>query len=202
MRPPLASMSTRTGTVRTANSVSSSWLTRRSLDAGGAATSDGASARGGAGMNDDERGRSPCENHAAVAGPLDVTRGRERRFFLSSAAGMARATTAPATAPAATFAIVLTADFTFDSAGFSDLETALGEGFGAGLAAAFGDGLAAGLAAFFGDGFGAAFFGAAFFFGAVFFEGAAFFFDAPAFFLAGTSLAAFFFSAGFGFGAR
>ena len=67
MRPPLASMSMRTGTVRTANSVSSCDPTSRSDDAGGAATSDGASARGGAGMNDDER-FSPCENHAAVAG--------------------------------------------------------------------------------------------------------------------------------------
>src|SRR5947209_13200559 len=149
MRPPFDSMSTRTGTVRTTNSVSSCDPTRRSEDAGGAATSDGASARGGAGMNDDERGRSPCENHAAVAGPLDVTRGRERRRFLSSAAGTTRATTAPATAPAATFATVFTADFSFDSAGFA--------GFGAGFAAAFGAGFAATFAAGFGVGFFAAF---------------------------------------------
>src|SRR5436305_5348794 len=65
--------------------VSSCSATRRSDDAGGAATSDGASARAGAGMNDDGRG-PPCTNHAAVAGPLDVSFGRERRVrFLSSA---------------------------------------------------------------------------------------------------------------------
>src|SRR3954451_17422229 len=132
MRPPFDSMSMRTGTVRTTNSVSSCDPTRRSDDAGGAATSDGASARGGAGMKDDERGRSPCENHAAVAGPLDVTRGRERRFFLSSAAGTTRAATAPATTPAATFATVFTADFNFESAGFSAFGAAFG--FGAGFA--------------------------------------------------------------------
>src|SRR5437764_11263115 len=134
MRPPFDSMSTRTGTVRTTNSVSSCDPTRRSDDAGGAATSDGASARGGAGMNDDERGRSPCENQAAVAGPLDVTRGRERRFFLSSAAGTARATTAPTTAPAAAAATAFTADLTFDGAGFSAF------GFSAGFAGGFGFG--------------------------------------------------------------
>src|SRR3954447_22913828 len=124
MRPPFDSMSTRTGTVRTTNSVSSCDPTRRSDDAGGAATSDGASARGGAGMNDDERGRSPCENQAAVAGPLDVTRGRERRRFLSSAGAATLATTA-ATAPTAALATLFAADFTFASTAFSTLATAL-----------------------------------------------------------------------------
>src|SRR5918912_4347748 len=83
----MASTSTRIGTVRTAKCVSSCSATRRSEDAGGAATSDGASARAGAGMNDDGRG-PPCTNQAAVAGPLDVTFGRERRvrFFSSAAA--------------------------------------------------------------------------------------------------------------------
>src|SRR5205823_3895741 len=67
--------------------VSSCSATRRSDDAGGAATSDGASARAGAGMNDDGRG-PPCTNHAAVAGPLEVSFGRERRVrFFSAAAG-------------------------------------------------------------------------------------------------------------------
>src|SRR5213592_2823340 len=100
-RPPPASTSTRTGAVRTANSVSSCEATRRSDDAGGAATSDGASARGGAGMNEDGRGFSPCENHAAVGGPLEVTRGRERRFrFPSPEAPAARPATAPGAAPA------------------------------------------------------------------------------------------------------
>src|SRR3954468_19109925 len=137
MRPPFDSMSMRTGTVRTANSVSSCDPTRRSDDAGGAATSDGASARGGAGMKDEERGRSPCENQAAVAGPLEVTRGRERRRFLSSAGAATRAAPAPTTAPAATLAIVLTADLTFESAGFSALADGLAAAFGAGFAAGF-----------------------------------------------------------------
>src|SRR2546425_6812763 len=103
IRPPLASTSTRTGTVRTANSVNSCEPTSLSDDAGGAATSDGASARGGAGMNDDDRGFWPCENQAAVGGPLEVTRGRERRFRLppSLPAAAARPATAPAAAPAA-----------------------------------------------------------------------------------------------------
>src|SRR5258706_5168399 len=105
-------MSILTGTVRTANSVSSCDPTRRSDDAGGAATSDGASARGGAGMNDDDRGFSPCENQAAVGGPLEVTRGRERRRRLPSltTAATRPATTAPAapaTAATATRATIL-----------------------------------------------------------------------------------------------
>src|SRR5216684_3414688 len=139
MRPPPASISIRTGTVRTANSVSSCDPTRRSEDAGGAATSDGASARGGAGMNDDDRGLSPCENQAAVAGPLEVTRGRERRRFFSS---VARA----GAGAAATFA----AGFTFGSAAFSTF---------ADFAVVF----AAGLAAAFDAAIGAAFFRAGFF---------------------------------------
>src|SRR3954447_1650473 len=123
-------MSTRTGTVRTTNSVSSCDPTRRSDDAGGAATSDGASARGGAGMKDDDRGLSPCENHAAVAGPFEVTRGRERRRFLSSA-------TLGAAGAAATFA----AGFAFGSDAFSAFAGLAGfAGFAAGLAATFGAG--------------------------------------------------------------
>src|SRR3954453_8164611 len=148
MRPPFDSMSMRTGTVRTTNSVSSCDPTRRSEDAGGAATSDGASARGGAGMNDDERGRSPCENQAAVAGPLDVTRGRDRRFFLSSPAGTTRAATAaPTTAPAAAAAPAFTADFTFDGAGFSAFGFGVGFAVGFAVGFGFGAGLAAGFAA-------------------------------------------------------
>src|SRR3954451_4863538 len=88
MRPPFDSMSMRTGTVRTANSVSSCDPTSRSDDAGGAATSDGASARGGAGMNDDGRGLfSAVDSHAATGVPFEVTRVRERRRFFSSAFG-------------------------------------------------------------------------------------------------------------------
>src|SRR5216684_3940342 len=86
-RPPPASTSTRTGTVRTANSVSSCSATRRSDDAGGAATSEGASARGGAGMNDDDRGFSPFTNQVAEIVPPDWTRGRERRERFFSALG-------------------------------------------------------------------------------------------------------------------
>src|SRR5258706_13731770 len=147
-------MSIRTGTVRTANSVSSCDPTRRSDDAGGAATSDGASARGGAGMNDDDRGLSPCENHAAVAGPLEVTRGRERRRFFSSA-------TRAGAGAATTFA----AGFALDSTAFSTF---------ADLAGVFSTGLAAGLAAAFDAAFGSALLGRAFsgsaFFAAAFFS--------------------------------
>src|SRR4051794_22517014 len=77
----------RTGTVRTVGAMRSSWRIRRSDDAGGAATSDGASARGGAGMKDDGRGLSPMCSQFATGPPLEVTRGRARRArFLSSAA--------------------------------------------------------------------------------------------------------------------
>src|SRR5216684_591322 len=193
MRPPPASISIRTGTVRTANSVSSCDPTRRSEDAGGAATSDGASARGGAGMNDDDRGLSPCENQAAVAGPLEVTRGRERRRFFSS---VARA----GAGAAATFA----AGFTFGSAAFSTFAD-FAVVFAAGLAAAFD--AAIGAAFFRAAFFGATFFGAAFFcaafFGTAFFEAAFFgaaFFEA-AFFLGAGFFGAGFFGAGFFFGA-
>src|SRR5438128_3145357 len=98
IRPPPASTSTRTGTVRTANSVSSWLATSRSDDAGGAATSDGASARGGAGMNEDGRGFSPWVNHVATAAPLDEmrVRGRRDRFF-SGTGGRAFGTTFAAT---------------------------------------------------------------------------------------------------------
>jgi len=72
--------------------VSSCVATSRSEDAGGAATSEGASARGGAGMNDDDRGFSPCTNHVADGGPLDCTRGRDRRErFFSTGRGVGRA---------------------------------------------------------------------------------------------------------------
>src|SRR5258708_32882986 len=90
-RPALASTSMRTGAVRTANAVSSSCDTRRSDDAGGAATSEGASARGGAGMNDDDRGFVPWENQVAGAAPLEGAFARERRrFFSASGGGAAR----------------------------------------------------------------------------------------------------------------
>src|SRR5258707_15072949 len=80
-------MSTRTGTVRTERSARSSLRIRRSEDAGGAATSDGASARAGAGMNDEGRGFSAALSHAATGAPLDWTRGRDRRArFLSLSA--------------------------------------------------------------------------------------------------------------------
>src|SRR5437879_2311265 len=65
-------------------------------------------------MNDDERGRSPCEHHVAVATPPDCTFGRERRArFFSSAGVTTRFTTvaAAATAAAATFATVFTTAF-------------------------------------------------------------------------------------------
>src|SRR5437764_5637313 len=134
IRPPLASTSTRTGTVRTANSVNSCEPTSRSDDAGGAATSDGASARGGAGMNDEGRGFSPCENQAAVGGPLEVTRGRERRLRFPSSAGApaARPAIAPATAPAPAAAATRVAT--------------LAPALGGTLAARVGAALAAGLA--------------------------------------------------------
>ena len=143
-------------------------------------------------MNDEERGRSPCENHAAVAGPLDVTRGRERRRFLSSAAWATRVTAAAG--PAATFAAVLAADFAFPSAAFSAFAAAFVVTFAvAGFRAALGEAAFLG-AAFFGAAFfGVVFFGAAFF--GAFFFGAGFF--AAIFFAAGFFAAAFF-AAGFG----
>src|SRR5205085_2213097 len=76
-----------TGTVRTANSVSSPALMSRSDEAGGAAMSEGASARAGAGMNDDGRGFSPLFSQFAAGAPLEVTRGRERRARFLSASG-------------------------------------------------------------------------------------------------------------------
>ena len=52
--------------------------------------SEGASARGGAGMNDDGRGFSPLLNHAAVGTPPEETFGRERRVrFFSTFGGIA-----------------------------------------------------------------------------------------------------------------
>ena len=62
-------------------------------DAGGAATSDGASARGGAGMNEDERGFSPATSQFATGAPSEWmrVRGRRARGFFSGAAGRAAA---------------------------------------------------------------------------------------------------------------
>src|SRR5947208_4245200 len=99
---------------------------RRSDDAGGAATSDGASARGGAGMNDDGRGLFSAETSQFATGPpLEVTRGRERRArFFSSAADAGRGA-----------AIVI--------------------GFGAGFNAGFGRGFSAAFSGSFGAAFGA-----------------------------------------------
>jgi hypothetical protein len=60
-------MSMRTGKVRMfASARRSAGWTMRSLVAGGAATSDGASARGGAGMKDDGLGRFSGVNQVAV----------------------------------------------------------------------------------------------------------------------------------------
>src|SRR5687768_158848 len=79
-------MSMRTGTVRTAmRLIVSSSRSRRSEDAGGAAMAEGASARGGAGMNDAGRGFS-VDSQAAAGAPLEVMRVRARRprFFSGS----------------------------------------------------------------------------------------------------------------------
>src|SRR5687768_5785816 len=113
----------RTGTVRTdGDATISSGRKSRSEEAGGAAMADGASARGGAGMNDAGRGFS-VESHAATGVPFECTRGRARRprFFSASRAG-GRA------------------------AGGGGGAT----GFGAGLGAGFGAGLDAALGAAFG----------------------------------------------------
>src|SRR5688572_21114859 len=77
----------RTGTVRTAGWSTSSGRIRRSDEAGGAATADGASARAGAGINEAGRGFS-VESHAAAGAPLECTRGRALLplFFSASAA--------------------------------------------------------------------------------------------------------------------
>src|SRR5205823_5286316 len=130
-------------------------------DAGGAATSDGASARGGAGMNDEGRGLfSPCVNHVAVAGPLEETFGRERRRFFSGSAAFAatRATVAAAATvatPAATFATVLIAALTFEDFAAGGAATVLAAGLVVGFVAFAG---AAPLAVTFG--FGTGLFGA------------------------------------------
>src|SRR6185436_7279061 len=127
----------RTGTVRTDGwAATSSGRMSRSDDAGGAAMADGASARGGAGMNEAGRGFS-VESQAATGVPFECTRGRARRprFFSASGAG-GRGAGAAAAAGLAT--------------GFG---AAFATGFGAGFGAAFG----AGFAAAFGAGFGAGF---------------------------------------------
>src|SRR6185369_196847 len=121
----------RTGTVRPAGARRSSLRMRRSDEAGGAATSDGASARGGAGMNDDGRGFSPACSQFATGPPLDVIRGRGRRArFLSSTTGAGRGAAATAT------------------------------GFGAGFGASFGCGFSTGFGRIFGAGAGLTAFGA------------------------------------------
>src|SRR5436190_12427942 len=168
-RPPAASTSMRTGTVRTVGASRSSLRISRSDDAGGAATSDGASARGGAGMNDDERGFSPACSQFATGPPLEVTRGRERRArFLSSAAagGRGAATGFGAATAGAGFGCAFSTSFGASfGAGFGG-----GAGFGAaaafGAGTDFGFGAATGLTAFsavFAMGFFATGFGAGFF---------------------------------------
>src|SRR5687767_13324127 len=79
----------RTGTVRTCGCATSSGRMSRSDDAGGAAIAEGASARGGAGMNEAGRGFS-VESHAAAGAPFECTRGRARRPRFFSGSGVAR----------------------------------------------------------------------------------------------------------------
>src|SRR5207244_7108472 len=132
--------------------VSSCSATRRSDEAGGAATSDGASARAGAGMNDDGRG-PPCTNHAAVAGPLEVSFGRERRVrFFSAAAGFGFGgaggwgTAAGAGGRGTAFAGAAFAGAGFAGAGFTGVGRTGLVGEGAGLALGLGLVGGAGLA--------------------------------------------------------
>lgn len=65
-------------------------------------------------MKEEGRGFSPCENQAAVAGPLEVIRARGRRFFLSSTGGATARTNVAAAAEAAfiTVFVAFTAAFT------------------------------------------------------------------------------------------
>ena len=94
-------------------------------------------------MNEDGRGFSPCENHAAVAGPFEVMRVRGRRFFLSLAVGATARPTVVAAAEAAfttIFAVAFTTAFT---ATFTDGLAAAVAGRPAGLALVTADGLAA-----------------------------------------------------------
>src|SRR3954468_12399629 len=146
-RPPAASTSMRTGTVRPAGASRSSLRMSRSDDAGGAATSDGASARCGAGMNDDDRGFSPDCNQFATGSPLEVPRVRERRarFFSSAPFGAGGRGAAGFGAGAAA-----TVGVDFGCAFSAAFGAGFGVGFGAGAAAAFGAG--AGFATGFGAG--------------------------------------------------
>src|SRR5687768_4667601 len=116
-------MSMRTGTVRTAMRLMvSSGRNNRSDDAGGAAMADGASARGGAGMNDAGRGFS-VDSHAAAGAPLDVMRVRARRPRFFSGSGTFGATGAAGFTGGATATGLL-------------IETGFETGFAAGFAAA------------------------------------------------------------------
>src|SRR3954452_25110460 len=154
-RPRPASTSMRTGTVRPAGASRSSLRMSRSDDAGGAATSDGASARCGAGMNDDDRGFSPDCSQFATGPPLEVTRVRERRarFFSSATFGAGGRGGAGFGAGAAA-----TVGTGFGCAFSTAFGASFGVGFGAGAAAAFGAGFGvgfgAGAAAAFGAGAG------------------------------------------------
>src|SRR5512140_2872225 len=60
---------------------------RRSDDAGGAATVDADSARGGAGMNEEGRGRSPEASQAATGPVSGEMRSRGRRVRVGAAFG-------------------------------------------------------------------------------------------------------------------
>lgn len=94
-------------------------------------------------MNEDGRGFSPCENHAAVAGPFEVMRVRGRRFFLSLAVGATARPTVVAAAEAAfttIFAVAFTTAFT---AAFTDGLAAAVAGRPACLALVTADGLVA-----------------------------------------------------------
>jgi hypothetical protein len=129
-------------------------------------------------MNDDGR-FSPCENQVAVGGPLEVTRGRERRLRLpSSDAGRAIVLAGAATGTrAAALAEVLTTAF---AAGFG-----LGFGGGAGFFFGFGAGFFFGFGAGFAFGFGLLTFFSAFFAGFLAGFLAGFDFLAPLFFALG-----------------
>ena len=65
-------------------------------------------------MKEDGRGFSPCENHVAEAGPLDCTRGRDRRErFFSTGRGVGRVA-----GGGAAFACFWTAGFAGFGSGF------------------------------------------------------------------------------------
>src|SRR5687768_8433238 len=137
-------MSMRTGTVRTAMRLMvSSSRSRRSDDAGGAAIADGASARGGAGMNDAGRGFS-VDSHAAAGAPLEVMRVRARRPRFFSGSGTFGATGAAGLTGGGTATGLL-------------IEIGFPAGFGATFGATFAAAVGAALTTFFTT-FAAAFF--------------------------------------------